>query len=975
MSRFNTLLGQDTEFGFLNAATGSGQLLNPLLIANSDEHKMLHAIRQELSRAKHFIFSVAFISPRGIALLKEALVEFQGTGEIITSNYLDFNAPEAFRELLILEGIDVYIHEDIDRGFHAKGYIFHHEEGITAIIGSSNLTDRALLVNQEWNLRFSAFHEGDIALQLDAAVQQQRQRSIPLSEEWIKNYEKNRKFRPAIVAGGDSVVGLADGQIVPNEMQIKALESLRELREFGENKAVIISATGTGKTILAALAVRAAQPKRLLFIVHREQILDKAITEFQRVLEVDKSQFGKLVGNVRQEDRKYVFSTIQSLSRENTLSTIDPESFDFIIIDEVHRSGADSYRRVIKHFKPDFLLGLTATPERTDGFNVFELFDYNVPYEIRLHEALEAKMLVPFHYYGVTDFVNAEDETIDDVTQLGNLVADERVKYILQMLRRYGHPSDVKGLMFCSRKEEAYELSRLFNASILNERMLRTKVLTGDDANELRESVVRELENGEIDYILTVDIFNEGIDIPPVNQVVMLRRTQSSIIFTQQLGRGLRKAPNKDHLRVIDFIGNYTNNYLIPIALFGNNSRNKDSIRKSLLENNSTNTIAGVSSVNFDPIAQERILDSLSKARLVGKQIFKGDIQQLQNRLGKIPSLFDFARFNTVDPVLLASKYDSSAKPRNYWQLLKDLKFVNNGPTTAEAALLTFLSTEPLSGKRPHELLLLKKLIAQEKISRAEYVELLESKGIHPNDQVLSSIERVLSLEFYTDAQIEKYGSSPVVIKDGQEYRLSPAFRRLYFAPPRIDHSRTEKFSNHVDDIIETGLFLSRERGFWSGKLKSGAMYSRREVCWLLNWESNLESTVYGYKVDKATATCPIFVTYHKDEDVSKSTAYGDEFMGPDTFHWFSRSKRTLKSKELQPIINNTAGLHLFVKKDDAEGNDFYYIGQAKSEDQKQQTMQNDAGEELDVVTMNLDLNSPVEQSLYEYLTNSSLSS
>lgn len=971
MTVFNSSLARDTKFGFMDSAVESDHILNPLLIANSDDNKMLHAIRQELAGAQHFIFSVAFISPRGIALLKEALVEFQGTGEIITSNYLDFNEPAAFRELLLLDNVDVYIHDDIDRGFHSKGYIFHREEGVTAIIGSSNLTDKALLVNQEWNLRFSAFPEGDIAYQLNDAVHRQRDRAQPLSEEWIAHYEKSRSFHPMRIASGDSTLDIpAGGRIVPNEMQTKALEALRELREQGESKAVVISATGTGKTILAALAVRAVQPKKMLFIVHREQILNKAISEFQRVLEEPAEKFGKLVGNLHQTDRKYVFAMVQTLSREDVLSSIDPDAFDYIIIDEVHRSGAGSYRRIINHFSPDHLLGLTGTPERTDGFNVFELFDYNVPYEIRLHEALEAKMLVPFHYYGVTDFVTDEKETIDDVSQLSRLTSDERIVHILEMLRTYGHPSDVKGLMFCSRKEEAYELSRLLNEAVLNGEKLRTKVLTGDDPPEVREAVVRELESGQLDYILSVDIFNEGIDIPPVNQVVMLRGTQSSIIFTQQLGRGLRKADGKDHLRVIDFIGNYQNNYLIPVALFGDNSRNKDSIRKNLLDNNSTSTIAGVSSVNFDQIAQERILESLSKARLTGKKVFKEDIVQLQHRLGRLPRLIDFARFNTVDPVLLASQYEQGSALKNYWQLLKSLKFIQNGPAPAESAILAFLSAELLSGKRPHELLLLRETIKQESVSRSGYLKLLDSKGVPASESTLSSVERVLSLEFYTKAQIKKYGSIPLVVKVGNQFELSTDFRELYFAQSPSHYSPEESFSRHVEDIIETGLFLSRERGFWSGGLKPGAMYSRKEVCWLLNWPDNHESTLYGYKRDAATATMPIFVTYHKGEDVAESTKYEDEFTSPQSMHWYTKSNRILQSPELVPIINNELELHLFVKKDDADGNDFFYMGQVDSQNQEQQKMPGNDGKSLNVVTMDLELRTPVEQGLYEYLTN-----
>lgn len=395
-------IARDVEFGFLDGSLPADQLHNPVLISNTDDNTMLRAIREELSNSSHFIFSVAFITSSGLAILKQALHEFPGTGEIITSRYLDFNEPDVFRELLNLDRVTVHVHPDIEDGFHAKGYIFHHGFGVTAIVGSSNLTDSALVVNQEWNLRFSALPGGHIVDQLDRAVHKQRDRAQPLSLEWITTYEQTRRPR-TIMAQSDHLVDVTDDQhvIVPNMMQSAALEALGNVVDAGEKRAVIISATGTGKTILAALAARKAQPQRLLFIVHREQILTKASEEFRRVLGAPASDFGFYVGGRKHLDAKYVFATYQSLSRPDTLPTIDPRAFDYIIIDEVHRAGAESYRRLLDHFQPQFLLGLTATPERTDGFNIFELFDYNVPFEIRLQDALRSKMLVQFHYYGI----------------------------------------------------------------------------------------------------------------------------------------------------------------------------------------------------------------------------------------------------------------------------------------------------------------------------------------------------------------------------------------------------------------------------------------------------------------------------------------------------------------------------------------------------------------------------------------------
>lgn len=959
---------RDVEFGFLDATLAADQLHNPVLISNSEDNTMLRAIKEELSRSTSFLFSVAFITSSGLAMLKQALHEFEGQGTIITSRYLDFNEPDVFRELLNLDGVDVYVDPGIDEGFHAKGYVFTQPFGTTAIVGSSNLTDRALTVNQEWNLRFSALPGGHIVDQLHDAVARQRQHAQLLTHEWIHKYEATRKPRTLAVKH-DRLVDITDGgeMIVPNMMQSAALESLGQVVEAGENRAVIISATGTGKTILAALAVRKAKPKRLLFIVHREQILNKAAEEFQKVLLAPASDFGFFVGGKKQIDRKYVFASYQSLSRPDTLPTIDPRGFDYIIIDEVHRAGAESYLRLINHFKPKFLLGLTATPERTDGFNVFELFDYNVPYEIRLQDALRSKMLAPFHYYGVSDFEDRLGQVPHDESSLDDLVTDERIDYLLEMLRVYGYPRGVKGLMFCSRKKEAQLLSAKLNQRIVNGQVLRTVALTGEDSEEAREEAVSQLEAGELDYILTVDIFNEGIDIPSVNQIVMLRGTQSSIIFTQQLGRGLRKAEGKDHLRVIDFIGNYANNYLIPVALTGDRSANKESLREKIVRSNTKGLGLGLSSINFDRISQERILSSLAKAQLAGKREFREAIKNLQHRLGQIPKLIDFARFDTIDPFILASKFS------DYWSLLRSLKFVEQGPTTAEAQYLKFLSLEILNGLRPHETLLLQTLLERGEMSRGEFTQLLEQHGTTSSLEVRTSAERMLTLDFFSRRRRQQLGDISFIHVDGDTLSLDPRFAGLYFAyADEGDRAYTaQSFRAHVDDILKTSLHLNREHHSWQGELLVGNRYSRKDACRLLLWNTNQESTIYGYKVDKATSTCPIFVTYDKDPDVSASVRYLDEFHSPSLMTWYSRSDRTLQSNELQPIIHQQVPLHLFVKKSDAEGIDFFYLGTASSRSPQQTTMPGDDRKTHDVVTMGLKLDSPVELGLYEYLVDS----
>ncbi|GGB29803.1 helicase [Flexivirga endophytica] len=945
----------DNTFGFLDRTAGTDQLFHPLLVSNRDDNTMARAIRAELRRSRSFTFSVAFVTPNAVALLKQALLDFPGQGTIITSTYQGFNSPAAFRELLNLPGVRVLVHPSGQAGFHAKGYVFDQDASTTAIVGSSNLTSQALLKNHEWNLRFSALPDGDIVEQLDRAVAAQVAESTPLTHRWIDAYTETwhppatRHFLEPDPEPLASTTG-----VVPNRMQADALAEIEQLRRRGERRGIVVSATGTGKTILAALDVRAAAPERMLFVVHREQILDRAIQDFQRVLGAPAADFGKLAGPSREPDRKYVFATVQSLTRPATLAQIASDAFDYVLVDEVHRAGADSYRRLIDHLSPSFLLGVTATPERTDGFNVFELFDFNLAYEIRLQQALEDDMLAPFHYYGVTDF-QQNGRAVNDASQLGFLVSTGRVDHLVQTLETYGHVGvPVRGLMFCSRTDEAHELSQRLNERLVHGRRLRTEVLTGKDLVARREAVVAELENGGLDYILTVDVFNEGIDIPTVNQVVLLRQTESSIIFTQQLGRGLRKAAGKDYLVVIDFVGNYSNNYLIPIALFGDNSLNKDSIRRRMIDAQEAGAISGLSSVNFDTVSRERVFASLAATKLDSVQNLKRTIGELARRLGRTPRLLDFARFDAADPVVVAGKRD------NYWKLLWLLKRSEDPPGSAADALLSFLSIELLNGKRPHELLLLRTLLSTHTgVDRTTLRAFFEREGCSADDGTIESVLRVLSLAFFTAAERQKYGEPPLSISE-RRVELNPAIREL------LRHNA--RLTEHVDDVIETGLFLARHRYRWTGSLEVGKRYSRKDVCRLLNWTKNEQSTMYGYKVDLTSHSCPIFITYHKHEKVSASTAYGDAFINESALHWFTRSRRTLRSAEVRAIVDNELPLHLFAKKDDAEGTDFYYLGRARSSNAEQQTMPGGEGKVLDVVTMTLGMQSPIERSLYEYL-------
>lgn len=948
--------GRDIGFGYLDRSLRSPRQYHPHLVLNTANDSMLRALRSELRSASSFAFSVAFVSPRAIALLKQELVDFEGVGRIVTSNYLGFNSPAAFAELLNLKqhGIDIRLHPD--PAFHPKGYIFTSPDSVTAILGSSNLTEGAMTRNHEWNLRVSATRDSDLAAQFTNLLDEELFRSTPLTQEWIDSYAAtysppSRTSAPERIVVGEPAPA---AEITPNSMQVEALDAIAKVRAEGKDRALVISATGTGKTILSALDVRAVRPARFLFVAHREQILDRAMREYRRVLGGAEADFGKLAGTSRQADRRYVFATVQTLSRPEVLETINPTEFDYVLIDEVHRAGAASFDRVLQKLHPKFLLGMTATPERTDGANIFELFDYNVPYEIRLNKALELEMLSPFHYYGVADITFEDGLTTTESTPLNRLVDSERVDYLIKALETYGQAGvPPRGLIFCSRKDEARGLSAELNNRTLRGARLRTVALTGDDSIEAREQVVERLEAGELDYVLTVDIFNEGVDIPTVNQVVMLRQTQSAIVFVQQLGRGLRNADGKEYLVVIDFIGNYNNNYLIPIALFGDDSLNKESLRKNLIAAEEVGVVAGLSSIRFDRIAQERVLRSLVSAKLDSLHNLKAAIESVRVRVGRIPSLGDFLRFESVDPVILATKLD------NYPELLAKVLQVETGLSGDESRMLAVISKEHFTAKRPHELTFLRELLLEDGQSLEGLSAALAAEGLAHGEEIVESTIRSLTLEFNTASELKNFKTVGPVVFDGVVASLSDAFASSY--------QSSAAFRAAVDDLIDTGLTLIGQRYVKDRPFTPGSQYSRKDASRLLSWSSNMYSTIYGYRVDTSTRTCPIFVTLHKSEEVSASTAYEDELLDPRSLIWYTRSRRTLDSNEVAAIVKNDVDIHVFAKKDDAEGSDYYYLGLATSTEPEQTTMKDGSGGDLSVVRMRLQFDDPIDAALFDY--------
>ena len=951
----------DIENGYVGGGDAGSGIFAPHLVLNEDGRTVEHGIIQELKRCQAFTFSVAFVSPGAIAQLKQHLLDFQGTGRIVTSDFLGFNQPEVFSELLNLEklrGIDVRVHNAA--GFHPKGYVFENPLSVTAMIGSSNLTSPALSHNHEWNLKVSAARGSDLADQIERVLREQLSSSQPLTQEWIDDYAATYTAPTAFKKVLSTVLPETRiiPEILPNAMQQDALLALSFARVEGARRAIIISATGTGKTMLSALDVRAFSPKRLLFVVHREQILDRTIQEYKQVLGGADSDYGKLTGSHKQQDRRFVFATVQTLSQDWALADLAPGNFEYIIIDEAHRAAADSYQRVMKHFRPEFLLGMTATPERMDGLNVFELFDYNVPYEIRLNHALEAEMLCPFHYYGVSDITFDDGTTTTDATQIGQLVSPQRVTHLLSAIGNYSQAgTKARGLIFCSRKDEAVALSEELNTRDFRDRKLRTVALTGDDSIETRERRVSELEQGLLDYILTVDVFNEGVDIPSLNQVIMLRQTQSAIVFVQQLGRGLRLAEGKDYLVVIDFIGNYTKNFLIPVALFGDESLNRESLRERLNETVVAAALPGLSSVSFDEISRERILRSITQTGLDSLANLKAALVSMQNRTGGVPTLRDFYRFESVDPVLLATKKE------HYPALVEALLGQDAALDEGQSKALSLLSKEVLAGKRLHEFVLLELLLSKKTLPVSKIAGEFELAGLASGPVEVRSAIETLALVGYPQSKVENYGTG-IIHVDEDVVRLSEEFQDGY--------SHSEPFSSAISDLMATGQDLIRSRYQCHRPFTPGLQYSRYDAAHILGWSRSTYSTIYGVKTDRTLGVCAIFVTLKKSEKVTASTAYKDQLLDPSTMRWFTKSNRTLNSRDVAPIVGGSVALHVFVKKDDADGVGHYYLGQATAYEAKETTMPGKGKTVLPVVNMLLRFDAPIAQGLFDYFAPSS---
>ena len=655
-----------------------------VMTGGSDRRMQLYyQLIQSLKKADSVDIIVSFLMESGVKMLLEELDNALKRGakiRILTGNYLGITQPSALYLLKKKLGsrVDMRFYNEKERSFHPKSYIFHYERYSDIYIGSSNISRSALTSGIEWNYRFSSVSDPKNYEKFYQVFEDLfEHHSIIIDNEELKRYSQNW-HRPAVAKdleryeyshqneeneSEDTKVRLL---YEPRGAQIEALCALEDTRAEGAKRALVQAATGVGKTYLAAFDSKSYE--RVLFVAHREEILKQAAASFRNVR--NSEDYGFFTGEEKSTDKSVIFASVATLGRSEYLSEkyFAPDYFQYLVIDEFHHAVNEQYQRIVKYFKPQFLLGLTATPERMDGRNIYELCDYNVPYEISLKDAINKGMLVPFHYYGIyddTDYSGLHlirgryDEKELNETYIGNV---HRHDLIYKYYCKYGSK---KALGFCCSRAHAEEMAKEFC-----ERGIPS-VAVYSNANgtysEERGKAIEKLKSGEIRVIFSVDMFNEGVDITSVDMVMFLRPTESPIVFLQQLGRGLRRSKGKEYLNVLDFIGNYEKAGRVRFLLTGR------TLGKNEYYNPADRSVFPDDClVDFDMKLID-LFSEMDKKRLKIKDQIRNEYYRVKELLGRIPSRMDLFTYMDDDIYRVAITHSKDNPFKRYLDFRKEL--------------------------------------------------------------------------------------------------------------------------------------------------------------------------------------------------------------------------------------------------------------------------------------------------------------
>lgn len=631
---------------------------------------------KSFQKAESVDIIVSFLMESGVNMLIKHLGNALKRGakiRILTGNYLGITQPSALYLIKRKLGnqIDLRFYNEKNRSFHPKSYIFHYEGYSEIYIGSSNISRSALTSGIEWNYRFRSTTDPESYDKFYETFEDLFQNhSIAIDDEELRKYSKNW-HKPAVSKDLERYDAETEDNDVqepfePRGAQIEAICALEHTRAEGASRALISAATGVGKTYLAAFDSK--KYKRVLFVAHKEEILRQAAESFQNVRKSD--DYGFFDGNAKCTDKSVIFASVATLGKSEYLNeTYFPKNyFDYVVIDEFHHAVNDQYMRIVEYFKPQFLLGLTATPERMDGRNIYEICDYNVPYEISLKDAINKGMLVPFHYYGIfdkTDYSQLHqvrgkyDDRELNQTYIGN---ERRYELIYKNYCKYGSK---RALGFCCSKEHAKDMAKEFCR-----RGIPSVAVYSDAHGEYTENrsiAIPKLMQGEIRVIFSVDMFNEGVDIPAVDMVMFLRPTESPIVFLQQLGRGLRKSMGKEYLNVLDFIGNYEKAGRVRFLLTG----------KTFSETKTYNPADRTDypddcMIDFD-LELIDLFAEMDKRTLRVKDCIRGEYYRVKNLLDKSPSRLELFTYMDDDVYQLAMQHSKENPFKRYLDYKKEL--------------------------------------------------------------------------------------------------------------------------------------------------------------------------------------------------------------------------------------------------------------------------------------------------------------
>jgi superfamily II DNA or RNA helicase len=874
-------------------------------LTNYTETTFLEKIKDNLRHCKSFSFSVSFIKKAGIVLLYkdiEAAVERGCQGRIITSTYQNFTDIESLKSFYTLMGRypNFQCHLDFEcfhdtgystLGYHSKGYLFELNDYRELVVGSSNITRYALLKNVEWDVSVTDSYEPGVYDHMMEEFQEKWDNTYLLDAELIHKYSTRLNYA---IERWDMDYDLSSAKIKPNYMQKRALKELNRYRAMGVNRALTIASAGSGKTYLAAFDALNFNPRRLLYIVHEGSILRKSLETFQEVFGKNVT-YGIYSGTSKESDADFVFAT--NITMCNTLDLYAKNEFDYIIIDECHHATAETYKKIIGYFEPEFLLGLTATPERLDNQDVFEMFDHNVPYVLRLRDAIANDLVVPFKYYGIRDkMVDYDLHASEERRMIAQMAREEHCDFIASQIEKHRPQGKLKGLAFCRNVTHARMMSEALGDKY------KTAYLTGRNDIGERVRAYNDLQNdsAELEILFTVDILNEGVDIPGVNMVLFLRPTESTTIFIQQLGRGLRKYLNKEYVTVLDFIGNsYKRSVQIAFALssLAENFVMEKRLMASLVKDDFTALgLCGYGvEIHIDDLSKEEILQYIDKENFNSIKYLKQDYFNFKKYINAefYPRHMDYINNDCApDLIRFMSVKTQGKKNCSYYNFLRGIE-EENLPVFSDEQI-SFVNY--LSGLLPlvwvYEYGIIRCLLG----------------GLETYQQIIDKL-----MEKMSRFRIEEYQHALTFLQFVNKTDEGLA----------ISVTLDDQFTDYLEDLISYGLTRFEidngdETGF---KLWQNYRIDQVQLKLLRNPGSNQKGTYYyeDYVV--------IFASLKKDLDEADRLNYKDKFLQADVFQW--ESMHDLPQSDYEKLTHSRYA-YVFIRKVDSENGivlPFTYVG------------------------------------------------